>query len=390
MGRFVALLAALVAAAGLVAPCQGAAPKSELKARFQGELDAVRQEYKLPGMTAAYVLPDGAAEVAASGFADVERRALMSPRSRILSGSIGKTFAAATALALSQEGKLKLDDPIAVWLGDRPWFARLPNHDAITLRHLLTHSSGLNDHVFMDAFAGDVAKKWREPGNLFPPETLIAYVLDTPALFKPGEGYHYTDTGYLLVGLIIEKASGDSYYSQVTRRFLKPLRLSLTSPSDGPALKGLAPGYQAADNAFGMPAKTMSADGVMVYNPAGEWTGGGLVTNSGDLVVWAKALYEGNAMTGDYLKDLLNSVSMGKGDGRYGAGVYVGPSAYGVTYGHGGWIPGYRSDMRYYPEHRVAVAFQINSDIGLVGDQTPVSAIRERLTAVVLDHVRPN
>ena len=67
----------------------------------------------------------------------------------MMAASIGKRFAAATVLALAREGKLRLDDPVSTWLGDRPWFSRLPNHDPITLRHLLQHSAGLPDGYYM-------------------------------------------------------------------------------------------------------------------------------------------------------------------------------------------------------------------------------------------------
>ncbi len=387
-----AIALCLALGAMLLAGTETKAGPKALDAKFQSELDVLRDKFGFPGATAAYILPDGRIGVAATGLADVEANTPMTPQTRMLPASIGKTFVAATALALVQEHVLRLDDPISKWLGDRPWFSRLPNANDITLWHLLTHSSGLPDHVHMDAYAHDAAKKWNEPGNPFPPESLVAYVLDQPALFKPGHGYSYTDTGYILVGLIIEKATGHTYYDEVTSRFLKPLHLTLTAPESSPNLPGLAAGYMAANNVFGLPPKTTIAPGVMAFNPVIEWTGGGLVSNSRDLVVWAKTLYEGRAMKGNYRKDLLRSVptSAEDPDHRYGTGVYVerkGP--FGPDYGHAGWIPGYRSDMRYYPKYRIAVAFQINTDIGLTDrTSTVLATMRERLTRIVVDAAR--
>ncbi len=341
--------------------------------QFQETLDALREEYGFPGATAAYVLSDGTAGVVATGLADIEGGVRMSTSSRMLAASIGKTFVSATVLALAEEGRLGLDDRISLWLSDNPWFVRLPNHDSITIRHLLTHSAGLPNHVDEPAFAAALAENWAKPGTLFSPEMLIGYVLDQPALFAPGDGWSYSDTGYVLVGLIIEKVTGRSYYKEVTERFLDPLELSMTSPSDRHDLPGLAAGYMSAENSFGLPAKTTVSSGRMAWNPATEWTGGGLASNSLDIARWAKALFEGRAMEGPYLDDLLSAIPISAElmEVSYGAGVGIhktGPI--GPWYSHGGWIPGYSSSLRYYPEHRVAIAFQINTDIGIVDDST--------------------
>ena len=363
-----------------------------LKARFQSELETLRDQYRFPGATAAYILPDGTVEVVATGLADVELKIPMASQSRMLAASIGKTFVGATVVALAQEGVLSLDDPISKWLGDRPWFSRLPNHDMITLRQLLTHSSGIANHVDVEHFMQAFCENWRATTNPFPPEDLIKFVLDRPPLFKAGEGWYYSDTGYLLVGLIIEAVTEHSYYEEITRRFLVPLRLTLTTPSDRLELPGLAAGYMAPDNDFDLPPKTTLRPGVMAWHPGLEWTGGGLVSNPGDLVVWAKALFEGHAMEGRYLGTLLQSVpiSSDNPDTRYGIAVGIhenGPL--GSTYGHGGWIPGYCSSLRYYPDCGVAIAFQINTDIGIMDSSTPVIEEMEiRLVKVVMADIR--
>lgn len=387
--RHVLLLATL-----LLAACQGPRPASgagqPLEKRFQQELELLQAEFKFPGATAAYVLPDGTIGRAAAGLADVEAKVPMRPDTRMLAASIGKTVVGAVTVALAQERKLDLDDPVEKWLADRAWFTRLPNHASMTVWHLLTHSSGLRDHVYEPSFAEDVAKKWQEPVNQFPPEALVEYVLDKDPLFAPGEDLAYTDTGYILLGLIIEKAAGRTFYEEAQQRFLSPLQLDLTAPSNQRELENLAAGYTAADNPLGLPAKTTEAPGVMAWNPAIEWTGGGFVSNPRDLAVWAKALYEGRAMPGQYRDQLFRSVpvtgffvSLITGPIRYGAGVAIyEKTALGPTYGHGGGIPGYSSSMRYYADHRFAVAFQVNTDIAsdeFAGD------VEKRLARVVAD-----
>lgn len=347
---------------------------AKLTKEFQTTLDVLQKQYGFPGATAAYVLADGSIGLAATGLADVEAGIQMTVNSRMLPASIGKTFVAATAVALAGEGKLNLDIPVSKWLGERTWFSRLPNHQTITLRHLLNHSSGLPDHVYQPSFAMALSDKWREKENPFPAEDLIRFVLDLPPLFEAGKGWVYSDTGYILVGLVIEKATGNSYYNQIKQRFLKPLELTATAPADSRFLPGLAAGYMATENAFGFPQKTVTAYGAMVWHPGIEWTGGGLVSNSRDLAVWGKALFQGSVMSVSYLAELLKPVPISPDtpDIQYGLGVAIyktGP--FGPVYGHSGWIPGYSSSLRYYPDHGIAIAFQINTDINtnnLVGE----------------------
>ena len=131
----------------------------------------------------------------------------------------------------------------------------------------------------------------------------------------------------------------------------------------------------------------LSAPGRMLWNPAVEGSGGGFASHPGDLVRWARALFEGRAMAGDYLGELLSSVPVGEADSgtRYGLAVAIhGDGPYGPSYGHGGWIPGYSSSLRYYPDLGVGVAFQINTDVGIVDGSTRLAEDMEtRLVAIV-------
>lgn len=359
---------------------------SALPEAFQAALDSMRIRYGFPGATAAYAWSDGPYGTAATGLADVEAGTPMRPTSRMLAASIGKTFVGATAAALAEEGALDLDAPIARWLGDRPWFARLPNHDRITLRHLLTHRSGLPDHVHMDAFAAALSERWRTAGPAFTPEELVQFVLDQPPVFDAGAGWAYSDTGFILAGLIIEAVVGHSYYAEVTARFLSPLDLRCTSPSNRRTLPGLAAGY-AAGNDFGFPTKTTTASGVMAWHPGVEWTGGGLVSTSGDLARWGAALFGGQALSEPALDRMLTGrpIRPDAPDLRYGMGVAIDRAApAGPVLGHGGWIPGYTSSLRFYADPGVAISFQINSDIGLMSDTSAVVPAMEAYLAEVV------
>jgi len=340
---------------------------AELQRRFQSGLDAVCQKYELPGMTAAYSLPDGRVLAFASGVADKESGAKMTVDTRMPAGSIGKTFVAAMAVALEQDGKLSLDDKLEKWLGDEPWFGDLPNGADITLRHLLMHRAGVADHIYDPVWVGKAQEMIKnldtDPDYYFKPAQLVEHILNREPLFPVGEGFKYTDTGYILAGMVIERAGEGTYYDQVSKRFLTPLELTLTEPADHRDIGNLAAGYLSPENPFGLPVK-VAEDGELKYNPATEWTGGGLISNPQDLVRWAKAFYEGRALMQPYVAQIVATHPADqKKSSKYGLGTYVTQNALGTSYGHGGWSVGYLSHLAYFPSERVAIAFQVNTDV---------------------------
>lgn len=350
----------------------------ELRSEVQAELDlrhaaAQGSSEIFPGATLAFGLPDGRVAAFATGFADVEKRLPMQPGSRMPSGSIGKTFVAAVALSLVNDGLLDLDGTIDRWLGDEPWFDRLPNGSTITLRHLLNHSSGIADHVFdsgsgfRDYFREQVGAK--DGSGNFDPRDMVRFVLDRDPLFPAGEGFHYTDTGYLLVGMIIEKASRSSYYEQLASHLLVPLGLGQTMPLDQRRIAGMAQGYAPeSQRLLGLPDKVV-ADGALVFDSSVEWTGGGLVTTAADLARWGIALFTGEAIDPASVNEMLSSIARPEHHADdpernygYGLGINVAHTPLGVAYRHGGFFPGYNSLLGYFPDSGIAVAMQINTD----------------------------
>lgn len=351
-----------------------------LKSMLKNELESFQEKHGFPGFTCAYIIADGTIEEIASGFADKETHEPMTPQSRMLAASVGKTFVAATLLALTYEKQLNLDDALSLWLGEWDWYTRLPNHETMTIRNLLTHSAGMPNHVCTEEFL----KLFKRKESHFTPECLLACIFDQPPLFEAGKGWTYSDTGYILLGLIIETVTGKSYDEELERRFLKPLKLDSTKPSNQPLLNGLVSGYTALDNPFGLPEKTVDKTGALLWNPAVEWTGGGLISTSRDLAIWAKLLYEGRVMQAKYLAELLQSVPINQEESqaRYGAGCVIIPATpWGEQWGHWGVIPGYTSSMRYYPEYQVAIAFQINTDVCVFDT---VSEMEKRLADIVI------
>lgn len=371
MRTAIALIATVLSLA--LASAATADGATSLTVRLAGTLDAFRTRYGFPGATAAIVLPDGTVATAATGVADIEAGTVMTPGTRMLAASIGKTFVAATVLALESEGRLSRAELLADHLGDRAWFAGLPNAGTITIEHLLRHQSGLPDHPHLPAFHAAAAARIAAGERAFTPEDLLEFVTGRAPLFAAGVGWAYSDTGYILLGLVIEEVTGRAYYAVVRDRFLSPLDLGDTIPSDRPDLPGLAVGYTIPDNPFGLPVRTADAEGRLLWDPAVEWTSGGLASTSADLARWGHALFGGQAMKARYLDRLLDAVPVGPETPglRYGAGVAIhAETPLGPVYGHGGWIPGYVSSLRHYADHGVTVAFQINSDAGVVDDSS--------------------
>lgn len=340
--------------------------------RLETTLEEFQGRYGFPGATAAVALPDGTVIGAATGLADIESARLMTPETPMLAASIGKTFVAATVLALESEGLLSRADLLSAHLGDRPWFDALPNADTITIDQLLHHTAGVPDHVHMPAFQQEWARLTTGERD-FDPERLVAFVAGQDPLFEAGAGWAYSDTGYVLLGLVIEEVTGGPWREAVRARFLGPLALTRTIPSDRPELPGLAIGYVVADNPFGLPERTADPDGRLLWNPAVESAGGGFASTSADLARWGHLLFGGRAMTGRYIDRLLDGVSVDPDAPGilYGAGVAIYPDTpHGPVWGHGGWIPAYVSSLRHYADHGVTVVFQINTDAGVMDDSS--------------------
>src|SRR5215468_834274 len=338
-----------------VKPQPGKVNFGALARRIQLKLIELRDAGGFPGVTVGVAVPDGRGMSVSVGYSDLETKRAMKPADRMLAGSIGKTFVSAVTLQLVEEGKLDLNDRIEKWLSAEPWFDRLPNSRQITLRTLMNHTSGIPEHVLNQDFIRVLRE---QPDKIWKPEELVAFILDSKPLFEAGQGWAYADTNYILVGMIFERVSGKTVYGEVDRRILKPFKLKETEPSDSRVIPGLIPGYVSPNSPFGIEGRTI-IDGKFIVNPQMEWCGGGFASTAEDLAKWAKVLYEGKVLRQTTVEQLLDAVPAKTGKGhKYGLGVQVRQTDWGVTYGHGGWFPGYLSEVEYFPKRRMAIAIQ--------------------------------
>jgi D-alanyl-D-alanine carboxypeptidase len=373
------LLAVSIAGFSQARPAVSAKQAELLKAELQRKLDELHAAGKFPGATAGVALADGRTFGLAVGLSNVEAGTPMKPSDLMLQGSVGKTYVAAVAMQLVHEKRLRLDDKIERYLGSEKWFARLPNAREITVRMLMNHTSGLVRYEFKEQFTRDLTanpdKRWR-------PEELVAYILDTAPPFAAGQGWEYSDTNYIVLGMIIERVTKSRYYEQVTQRVLKPLKLTRTLPSDSRTIPGLIQGYAGANNPFGG-TDAMIVRGRFVINPQFEWCGGGMASTTEDMARWAKALYEGRAFDPSLLREMLDGVPARLGpESKYGLGVIIRPTALGISYGHSGFFPGYITEMIYFPEQKFAIAVQVNMSVPRATGK-PLSRFISELAAII-------
>jgi D-alanyl-D-alanine carboxypeptidase len=339
---------------------------SDVDAQFAAVARQLLAESGAPGLTAAYVSGDGIAHAVAFGLADTEAGQPMTVRSRMPGGSTGKTIVAATALSIVHDGTISLDAPLSKILGGEAWYAHVPNADALTLRLLLGQTSGVPDHMGMaDVLSRFFAlRRTSGPEWYCAPRDAVAFVLDKPPVTQPGTAFYYSDTNYILAALALEAATGRELHDLQRERVLVPLGLEDIEPARGRFYDELASGYTDAPEGSPMPRKTVSSDGGLVYSPRTEWAGGGLVSGVRGLAKFIRLYASGRAFGWPYLDQVLKMTRYSWAPdqiGGYGLGVFGAGSPLGETIGHGGYYPGYRTQMTYFRDHDIAVAYQLNS-----------------------------
>jgi D-alanyl-D-alanine carboxypeptidase len=331
---------------------------ARLRTDLQSQLTDILAATQVPGATFGVALPDGSSFAVAAGRADTAAGQAMPADGRMLTGSTGKTFFAALAMQLVGEGRLDLDAPIARYLGDEPWYDSLPNAPDVTVRMLMNHTSGIVRYELNPAFLEDITA---DPYREWTIRDRVRYVFPLEPPFAAGQGWTYSDTNYIILAAIMQGVVGDDIYGAIRRRVLEPLELQNTVPSDRPEVPGLVQGYAGVENPFGGFDATIE-DGRLGLNPQFEFAGGGYASTAEDLARWVKFIHEGEAFDPGLLDEARDGVPARLGPGaRYGLGVIMLELPAGTAWGHSGFMPGYRTEMYYFPEHRFAVALEINS-----------------------------
>lgn len=340
----------------------------DLKQEIQLELDKILKENNIPGLTFAIAFEDGETWEFVSGLSDLEEETPMQIGDRMFSGSVGKMYVAPIIMMYAEQGKIDLDDPISKYLGNRSWFSDLEYAEDITIYHLLNHTSGIAEYVYSETLwktlmgEDDPDKKWTGDDRM-------ELLKGTESHFAPGKGWSYADTNYIVLGMIIEKISGRTYYEELQTHILDPFKLKNTSPTVTRKLRRLVSGYTGPFPLFqGLPSKVSDNEEYAV-SPQFEWTGGGLVNTAEDLAIWGSILYnpDRSPLSEQSISEMLTGIDRTTGEPSrtgYGFGTEIWGNDDGeIWYGHSGFMPGFMSVVQYVPELKLAMAMQINADI---------------------------
>jgi D-alanyl-D-alanine carboxypeptidase len=327
-------------------PEQGQGPRDVdpgLAGQLQSYLDQAVKEYAVPGAVLSIITSNNQYWTGSSGVADLETNRKLEPTYRFRIGSITKTFVALLMLQQVQDGKLTLDDAI-----DKFYPGLVKGGDKITVRLLLNHSSGLYDYLneptstFMKQAAANKEKMWD-------PADIVATTNNDPRYFDPGKGWHYSNTNYLVVGLILEKVSGTTIENLIQRRIILPLGLDNTFFSWATRLsEPFARGYVENEGKL--------ADITFINsNLSPFWTAGNMVSVASDVKTWALALQKGALLNEAMRKEMYTFLDTGMGF-SYGLGLAYRDG----LYWHDGGIPGYTSEMGFSPSGNAVIVLLTN------------------------------
>lgn len=318
-------------------------------------------EKNIPGINFSVIISNGEIKNYSAGFSDVENKIALTAKNTFLSGSIGKTYAATLVFKLVESGKIELSKKYIDYFPDSEWQINLPNINDITVEMLLQHSSGLPRYVLKPEIWNAVHE---DPNKVWTYEERLQVIFNEEPVNEAGKGWAYSDTNYILLGMLIEKVTGEAYYDLVRNSILKPMQLHDTHPSNARIIENLAVGYSKMPPGFQVPNKTVE-DKQYFMNPQLEWTGGGMASTTEDLAKWAKLYYEGHLVSKTSLHAIITPNPNGKnveGTSSYGMGSFIYDTQHGEAYGHTGFMPGFNAIFIYYPKLGIAAAMQINCD----------------------------
>lgn len=337
-------IAKVILTSGLALVGSHAAPAADASCpnpAFQANAAAAIESYEKADVFSGAVLVavDGKPTLRRGvGLASRELGVNNTPQTKFRIGSITKQFTATAILQLQEAGKLQLDEPISKYYPDAP-----ASWSKITLRHLLTHTSGIPTYT---ALPGFFDREGRQPHT---PEELIKLTRDRPLQFEPGKSYAYDNSGYVLLGYVVEKVSGQKYADYVQQHIFAPLGMTSSGYDDPSRITpNRAAGYE------------RGADGVWRNAPfldmSVPYAAGSLYSTVDDLLKWDQAIYQAKLLTPASLKAM--STDYGN---KYGFGLVVDQKWDQDRIWHNGGIQGFTASFQRYPKARVT-AIALNNE----------------------------
>lgn len=287
------------------------------------------------------------------GYANREFNILNNDSTKFLIGSITKPFTAAAILILEKQNKLNLNDKL------NKYFPDFPKADSVTIYQLLTHTSGITDyHSFPD---------WVENSKKdLTPYFTIERIKEHPYIFSPGERFSYTNSGYILLGLIIEKITNKTFYEFINEEIINKLNLKNTGIiNNTDIINNLANGY------YSDYLETRKADYINYYQP---FASGNMYSNVYDLWEFNKAIFNNKLFSKEKTKEIFEN-----NNGQYGYGWGIRDFDGIKAYGHWGGMNGFIGAITYIPEDDYFICFLTNDD------NTPKVKINKDLVNILYD-----
>ena len=311
-------------------------------------LDEQVEKQHILGMVMSVRLADGVVILGTSGYIHPSGTERWSADTRSLIASVTKTFTAVLVMQLVEEGKLSLDDTV-----DK-WFPGQPNGDKITVRMLLSHTSGLAN--YSEIFGMDPEKWTRE----WMPEELIAVANEAGPVGVPGgKTAHYSNTNYIMLGRIIEKVTGNNWEHEIESRLIEPLEMKDTTFTKEDTWKGIVvPSYKKDTNGY------LSTFEFPWYpHSSTAWAAGGIVSTVSDLMTFASALFDNRLVSSETLSVMTQPVGT-EGERALGLGGAVAEVTGHKAFGMGGDTKGYHAFFVGLLDSKLVVTALVNTEEG--------------------------
>jgi D-alanyl-D-alanine carboxypeptidase len=328
----------LVVASVVVPPlsAQLTPPTADQLAEMDQFIRGDMETYNIPGVVIGVASRGKLVYWKGYGMANVELRVPAADSTVWEIGSISKEFVSAAVMLLVEEGRLRLDDPIHEHLAELPseWLG-------VTVRQLLTHTSGIPDYEEIQTYE---AYRFR-----FTPEEIIRVAHSRPMDFEPGTGYYYSNTGYFLLSLMVERLEGRPLGQLLRTRIFGPLDMTQTRMADPEDIIAHRAGGYYVDGT----GKLVNRDATQTSSTLGA---GGIVSTVHDMVKWDEALYGTDLLSAESKQTMWTSVVLPSGrDTNYGFGWRTGDYEGRWTVGHNGMVAGFVASFLRIPEKEVAI-----------------------------------
>ena len=313
---------------------------------------------RIPGVALAIIQNDRRVKTGTYGYSNLELKTPVTPDTVFEIGSITKQFTAACIMILAQEGKLSVDDPISKYLTNTP-----PSWSKITVRNLLMHTSGIKSYTGLDGF---------ELTRHLTQEQFIEKIGALPLDFQPGDKYSYCNTGFNLLGYIIENVSGENYWDFLRERILKPLAMNATT-SRNPCtiIPNRADGYE------------QTKDGTLVnrdYELTDLFSAGSIVSTVGDLAKWDAALNTDKILSESSKQEMWTPTRLNDGSiHQYGFAWMLSPLDGHRRISHTGETSGFNASFARFPDDKLTVIVLCNA-----GKDNPAEKLANEIAPLYL------